>query len=366
MRVTAAIVREPRGKFHIEDVELEAPRADEVLVKIVSVGICHTDLHARDRYYPVKLPAVFGHEGGGVVDAVGSAVTKVKPGDPVVLTYPSCGTCPSCAARAWSYCAEAARLKHGGARLDGSTVLRQGTQVVHGNFFQQSSFATHALATERNVVKVRADAPLPLLGPFGCGLNTGAGTVFNVLKPEPGSSLAVFGAGSVGLAAVMAAKVAGCDPIIAVDLRANRLALARELGATLTIDAATEDPVARIRAATGGRGVAHVVEASAAPAAVRQAVDSLAPRGQCALVGSAPPGVEASFDLTVLQQGRRVRGVIQGDSEPDRFIPLLVDLFMAGRFPMDRLVTFYDFADIERAATDAVAGTTIKPVLRMP
>src|SRR5260221_4938324 len=220
MRVTAAIVREPRGKFHIEDVELEAPRADEVLVKIVSVGICHTDLHARDRYYPVKLPAVFGHEGGGVVDAVGSAVTKVKPGDPVVLTYPSCGTCPSCAAQAWSYCAEAARLKHGGARLDGSTVLRQGTQVVHGNFFQQSSFATHALATERNVVKVRADAPLPLLGPFGCGLNTGAGTVFNVLKPEPGSSLAVFGAGSVGLAAVMAAKVAGCDPIIAVDLRA--------------------------------------------------------------------------------------------------------------------------------------------------
>ncbi|MEJ0071579.1 MAG: NAD(P)-dependent alcohol dehydrogenase [Pseudomonadota bacterium] len=365
MQITAAVVREPEGAFQLETLELDAPRADEVLVKIASTGICHTDLHARDRYYPVKLPGVFGHEGGGVVVAAGRDVAKLKPGDHVVLCYPSCGVCANCADGAWTYCAESAPLKHGGTRRDGSAVLRRGAEIVHGNFFQQSSFASHALATERNAIKVRADAPLELLGPFGCGLNTGAGTVLNVLRPRVGGSLAVFGAGSVGLAAVMAARVAGCAVIVAVDIRANRLALARELGATHVVNAADEDPVARIRAITGD-GVEGAIEASAVPAALRQAVDSLAPRGTCCLVGSARPGVEAKLDMTVLQQGRMLRGVIQGDSAPDRFIPTLVDLFMDGRFPMDRLVTFYDFADINRAAADAVAGTTIKPVLRMP
>jgi aryl-alcohol dehydrogenase len=365
MQVTAAVVREPEGAFRLETLELDAPRADEVLVKIASTGICHTDLHARDRYYPVKLPGVFGHEGGGVVVEVGRAVTKLKPGDHVVLCYPSCGACAPCAARAWTYCAESALLKHGGTRRDGSTVLRCGTETVHGSFFQQSSFATHALATERNAIKVRDDAPLELLGPFGCGLNTGAGTVLNVLRPRRGASLAVFGAGSVGLAAVMAARIAGCGAIIAVDLRDNRLALAQTLGATHVVNAASEDPVARIRAITGA-GVEAAIEASAVPAALRQAVDSLAPRGTCCLVGSARPGTAAPIDMTALQQGRIVRGVIQGDSEPDRFIPALVEYFMDGSFPMDRLVTFYDFADINRAAADAVAGTTIKPVLRMP
>jgi len=369
MQVTAAVVREPEGAFQLETLELDAPRADEVLVKIASTGICHTDLHARDRYYPVKLPGVFGHEGGGVVVEVGRAVTKLKPGDHVVLCYPSCGVCAPCEARAWTYCAESAPLKHGGTRRDGSTVLRSGAEAVHGNFFQQSSFATHALATERNAIKVRDDAPLALLGPFGCGLNTGAGTVLNVLRPRPGASLAVFGAGSVGLAAVMAARIAGCGAIIAVDLRDNRLALAQALGATHVVNAASEDPVARIRAITGGgtgAGVEAAIEASAVPAALRQAVDSLAPRGTCCLVGSARPGTAAPIDMTALQQGRILRGVIQGDSEPDRFIPALVDRFMDGSFPMDRLVTFYEFADINRAAADAVAGTAIKPVLRMP
>jgi aryl-alcohol dehydrogenase len=359
------VVREAGGVFTLETLELDAPRPDEVLVKIAATGICHTDLHARDRYQPVPLPAVFGHEGGGVVAAVGRAVTKVQPGDPVVLCYPSCGVCPACASRAWTYCREAARLKHGGARADGSTVLRRGAEIVHGNFFQQSSFASYALATERNTVKVRADAPLELLGAFGCGVNTGAGTVLNVLRPAPDTSLAVFGTGSVGLAAVMAARIAGCASIIAVDVRANRLALARALGATHAIDAARDDPVAQIRAITGA-GVAAAIEASAVPAALRQAVDSLAPLGTCCLVGSARKGTEARFDMTVIQQGRTVRGVIQGDSEPDRFIPHLVDLFVDGAFPVDRLVTFYDLPDIDRAAADAVAGTTIKPVLRMP
>ncbi|MBV8169025.1 MAG: NAD(P)-dependent alcohol dehydrogenase [Alphaproteobacteria bacterium] len=365
MQVTAAVVREPGGAFELEALELDAPQAGEVLVKIAASGICHTDMHARDRYQPVPFPAVFGHEGGGTVVAVGSAVTKLKPGDPVVLCYPSCGTCPACAARAWTYCATVGPLKHGGARADGSTVFRKGAEVVHGNFFQQSSFATYALATERNAVKVRADAPLELLGAFSCGINTGAGTVMNVLRPAAGTSFALFGAGSVGLAALMAAKLLGCDPLIAVDVRPNRLALARDLGATHTIDATTEDPVARIRALTGS-GVAATVEASAVPKALRQAVDSLAPRGTCCLVGSARRGTEAAFEMPFLQQGRTVRGVVQGDSEPDVFIPQLVDLFMAGRFPVDKLVTFYPFADIQRAVADAESGTTIKPVLRMP
>jgi aryl-alcohol dehydrogenase len=243
--------------------------------------------------------------------------------------------------------------------------MRRDGVPVYGSFFQQSSFATHALTPARNAVKVRRDAPLDFLGPLGCGLQTGAGAVLNVMKPEAGESFAVFGAGSVGLAGLMSARLAGCDPIIAVDIRANRLELARSLGATHTIDDARDDAVAKIREITDG-GARFTLETSALPPVFRQAVDCLLTRGTCVLVGSARRGTEVSFEMSTMQAGRIVRGVIQGDSRPDQFIPQLVDLFVAGRFPIDRLVTFYDFAAINQAAADAVNGTTIKPVLRMP
>ena len=365
MRVTAAVMEERSGAFRLDALDLDGPQPDEALVAIRATGVCHTDLHARDGYFAMPYPAVYGHEGAGVVAAIGSAVEHLAPGDHVVISFPWCGECEHCRDGRLSYCDRGRQLKSSGARADGSVTLRRHGAPVHGAFFQQSSFATHAVAPARNMVRVRKDAPLECLGPLGCGLQTGAGAVLNVMKPAPGKSFAVFGAGSVGLAGLMAAKVAQCDPIVAVDVRANRLALARELGATHAIDNAAENAVETIRQITGG-GAHFTLETSALPAVFRQAVDCLRPYGTCVLVGSARRGVEASFEMPVLQAGRTVRGVVQGDSRPTAFIPRLVDLFMAGRFPLDRLITFYDLADIDRAAADAVAGATIKPVLRMP
>jgi aryl-alcohol dehydrogenase len=256
------------------------------------------------------------------------------------------------------------RIKTSGVRLDGSVALRRGESPVYGSFFQQSSFATFSLATERNVIVVPRDAPLDVLAAFPCGVNTGAGAVMNVLKPRPGDSFAVFGAGTVGLAGLMAAKLAGCDPIIAIDVFANRLALARELGATHVVDAGGADVAAEVRRIAGD-GVKFSLEAAGVPQALRAAVDALAPRGTCCLVGSAAAGVEAPIEMRTLQQGRIVRGCIQGESVVKNFLPRLVELYRAGRLPVDRLVRHYEFAAINEAVADMLAGTTIKAVLRI-
>ena len=361
----AAVVHERSGPFHIERVEIAGPEAGEVLVRVAASGICQTDLHARDGYFPIPYPAVYGHEGAGIVDRIGPGVEKVKPGDSVIMVFPSCGTCVYCANGKPAYCLAASRLKHLGTRADGSTVMTRNGATVFSCFFQQSSFATFALATERNVVKVPEDVPLELLAAFSCGINTGAGAVLNVLRPQPGDAFAVFGTGTVGLAGLMAARIAGCDPIIAVDLHPNRLSLARSLGATHTADPANSDPIAEIRKVTGGLGVRASLEAAGSPQTLRQALDCLQPMGTCCLLGSSRKGTEASVDMNNLQNGRTVRGCIQGDSIPEQFIPRLVDLYRAGKLPVERLVTFYNFADINQAVADSIAGKTIKPVLRM-
>src|SRR5215472_1396631 len=251
MRVTAAVMEEKSGVFKLDSLELDMPRPDEVLVEITATGICHTDLHARDGYFAMPYPAVYGHEGAGIVAATGSAVEDLAAGDHVVISFPWCGECEHCREDRRSYCQRGRELKSAGTRADRSTTLQRDGAPVYGSCFQQSSFATHVLTPARYAVKVRHDAPLEFLGPLGCGLQTGAGAVLNVMQPEAGKSFAVFGAGSVGLAGLMAAKLAGCDPIIAVDIRASRLELARSLGATHTIDNARGDAVAAIRDVTG-------------------------------------------------------------------------------------------------------------------
>jgi aryl-alcohol dehydrogenase len=366
MQIKAAVVHERSAPFVIDTVELCAPRPDELIVRVVASGMCQTDLHGRDGYYASPYPGVYGHEGAGVVEAVGSAVRSIAPGDHVVMSFPWCGTCDNCRQHMHSYCVHAFGLKMSGTRADGSTLLSKGGAPVYSAFFQQSSFGTFALTQERYAVKVRNDAPLELLGPLACSGQTGAGAVLNVMKPKPGDGLAVFGAGAVGLSAVVAAKIAGCDPIIAVDVHPHRLALARELGATHAIDhGKCDDAVAEVRAITGS-GVRHSIDTSALPAVFREAIESLMPGGTCVLLGSARKGNEVSFEMPFLQEGRVVRGVIQGDSFPKEFIPRLVDLVMDGKFPIEKMIKFYDFADINIAAKESSAGIAVKPVLRMP
>jgi aryl-alcohol dehydrogenase len=366
MEITAAVVREKSRAFTIERLDLVDPRPDEALVRMVASGMCQTDLHGRDGYYDTPYPAVYGHEGAGVVQAVGKDVTQVAPGDHVVISFPWCGDCPNCRRNMQSHCMKGFDLKMRGTRPDGSTLMSKGGAPVYSAFFQQSSFATYAIANERYLVKVRRDAPLELLGPFACSGQTGAGAVLNSMRPRPGDSFAVFGVGAVGLSGLMAARIADCDPIIAVDVHDDRLALARALGATHAINhRGREDVVADIRQITGG-GVRFSLETSAQPAVFREAVEALMAAGTCVLLGSARAGTEVSFDMSFLQFGRVVRGVIQGESQPREFIPKLVDFLMQGKMQVDRMMTFYPLAEINRAARDSAQGTTIKPVLRMP
>src|SRR5580658_3420090 len=297
MQIKAAVVRERSAPFVIETLELCAPRADEVMVRVVASGMCQTDLHGRDGYFVSPYPAVYGHEGAGVVHAIGSAVRGLVPGDHVVMSYPWCGACANCHQHRLNYCLNSRALKSNGTRADGSTLLSKNSTPVYSAYFQQSSFGTFAITQERWTVKVRKDAPLELLGPLACSGQTGAGAVLNVAKPNPGESLAVFGVGAVGLSALMAAKIAGCAPIIAVDVHAHRLALARELGASHVIDHRTcEDVVGEIRGLTGG-GVRTAVETSALPEVFREAIESLLPGGTCILLGSARKGTDASFEM---------------------------------------------------------------------
>jgi aryl-alcohol dehydrogenase len=361
MKVRAAVIEKKDGPFVFRDVEVDEPRSDEVVVRIVATGVCHTDAHVRTQGYDTPLPFVLGHEGAGVVERVGSDVTSVVPGDHVVLSFPSCGRCNNCLSGHPAYCDHNLRLSFGGARLDGSNAYHDG---VHGHFFGQSSFATFALANERNTVKVPRDVPLELLGALGCGLQTGAGAILNSLKVPTGASVVVLGAGAVGLASVMAAAASGASPIIAVDINADRLTLAQSLGATHIINGRIEDTKARILEITG-KGADFIVDLTGSPKMLSMAVDALAPTGTVALIGAAHQGTQVSIDMAQLLNGRAVRGVIQGDAVPHLFIPKLVELYRAGKFPFDKLVKFYEFEDIERAFDDSKQGTTIKPILRI-
>lgn len=365
MDIEAAVVRKSGGHFEIEKLALESPRDDEVVVKIAGVGVCHTDLVCRDQYFPVPLPCVFGHEGSGVVEAVGRAVRRVQPGDHVVLSFSNCQSCPSCIAGQPAYCHQLYQRNFLGTRPDGSSALSQQGQVVHGHFFAQSSFGTYALAAECNTVKVDRDAPLWLLGPLGCGVQTGAGAVINALRPQAGSAIAVFGAGTVGLSAVMAARLCGCAVIVAVDPVPVRRELALTLGATHAIDPQAEDPVKSIQAITGS-GVMYSLECTGLPRVVRQAVESLTLTGTCGVMGVSRLGTELQLDMNSILFGRGVRGIIEGDSVPQEFIPRLIDLHRQGRFPFDKLVTEYPFSQIQRAVEESEHGKVVKAVLRMP
>lgn len=365
MQITAAVVRSPSGPFSLETLEIEAPRAGEVLVRVVATGVCHTDMVMRDQDLPTPQPVVLGHEGAGVVERVGPGVTKVAPGDHVVMTFNSCGGCPSCRDDAPTYCHEFFPRNFVGVRADGSSGLSKDGETIHANIFGQSSFATYALCHERNAVKVPRSAPLEILGPLGCGVMTGAGAVMNALNVQAGRSLVVFGAGAVGLSAMLAAKAERAGPVIVVDINPGRLQLALELGAEHAIDAREGGVVERIREITGA-GADYTLDTTANLSVMRQAVDALAPRGVCGLVGASRMGDQLSLDAVALMSGGRVvRGIVEGDAEPDTFIPYLMALAQAGRFPFDRLITFYPLERINEAVADAEHGRVVKPVVRM-
>jgi len=366
MKTTAAVVERPGAPFELVEAELGEPRADEVVIEVSASGICHTDLIAQSGQFPTPLPAVLGHEGAGTVIAVGDDVTRVRVGDRVAMSYDSCGHCSACSASRPFSCGEFFPRNFLAQRLDGTTTLTRAGGALHAPFFGQSSFSTHAICHECGVAKIPDDVPFEVVAPFGCGIQTGAGSVLNALAVGPGDTIAILGTGGVGLSAVMGARIAGCATIVAVDLDASRLALAAELGATDTIHAGGGlDVVAAVQEIVPG-GVPYALECSGSPDALRAAIDMVGSGGTCGIVGAPPDGTRIDFDVNaILATGRTIRGLVEGESVIGDFIPHLIDLWRAGEFPVDRLVRTFRFDEINDAVARMHDGSVVKPVLLM-
>lgn len=363
MKTRAAVAVAPEADLEIREVHVDEPRSDELGVKIVATGVCHTDAIIRDQWYPVPLPVVLGHEGAGIVTGVGSAAEGFSEGDKVVVGPAFCGECEQCIVGHPMYCANFYDRNFGVQRQDGSKAFSDDQGEIGSHFFGQSSFAEFTNVPAHGAVKVSDDAPLDILGPLGCGIMTGAGAVLNVLKPKPGSAVAVFGTGAVGMAGMLAAKASGATTLIMVDIVDERLQFAKGLGATHTVNSKETDPVEAIKEITAG-GVNYALDTTGVPAVFSQMTKSLATMGHGALVGAAKLGTEAPVDIgTLLLSGIHISLVIEGDAVPKELIPRLISLHADGRFPFDRLIKTYSFDDINQAFADSADGSTLKPVL---
>jgi aryl-alcohol dehydrogenase len=362
MQITAAVLREPTGRFEIEQLELEPPRDDEVLVRVVGAGLCHTDLLSRE--WPPEMfpgPIVYGHEGAGVVESVGGAVTHVAEGDHVVLSFDSCGVCAGCRSVGPYACFDFLPLNLAPGRVDGSSALTDSNgRPVGSHFFGQSSLASHAVVSGRSVVKVDPTFALARLGPLGCGVQTGAGAILNTLDVQPGSSVAIYGAGSLGLSAVMAAKVAGAGQIIAVDRHRSRLDMATTYGAT---DQVTGDPAEILTAVQdlSGGGTDYSFDSTGVAAITRVAFEGLNNTGTMSMAGVGSDA-ELVFDYRSLISPRTIKGVVEGSSDPATFIPRLAQLNADGEFPFDDLITTYRLDEINEAERASHDGEVVKPV----
>ncbi|CAN5600392.1 NAD(P)-dependent alcohol dehydrogenase [soil metagenome] len=367
MKTTVAIVNTQGGDFELEEVELDEPRADEVLVRIVAAGLCHTDLSLRDQLPPEMFPRVFGHEGAGVVEQVGADVSGIEVGDHVLLSFRSCRACATCDEGLVGYCDNTLMLNYMGFRMDGSTTHHRGEDPVYGSFFGQSSLARHAIAYADNCVVVDTSLDLATLAPYGCGFQTGAGTVLNIFDPGPDDSLVVFGCGAVGLAAIVAARANGCGTVVAVDLMDSRLEVAASYGAVTVNPSSLGEPVMgdptvlKVKELTGG-GASYAIDTTAVSAVVKQAQQSLKIRGTLVALGLGPE--EYTIDaIDLLQNGKIIRSSIEGESDPLTMIPRLLAMRAAGDFDVDGLVTTYPFAQIATAIEDVISGKVVKPVL---
>ena len=364
---TAAVVDAPHAPFVLRELELLSPRPDEVVIELEACGMCHADLLAQAGSIPFPLPGVLGHEGVGRVVEIGATVSDLSVGSRVVMSFTSCGRCPACVRGAPAYCQTWPVLNLvGGGRGDGSSSLRCGEHPIHSHFFGQSSFSRFITTAARAAVPVPDDLPASVLAPLGCGVQTGVSAATNVLRPDPGDRVAVFGAGAVGLSAIMGLRMTAASQVIAIDVHPGRLALAQELGATHLVDAGKEDSREMIASLTGGAGVNGVIETSGNPRALETAIKVLASTGTCVVVGVPSRGEPGTFDvIDLVARGLRIVGTNQGDANPRVVIPQLIELYRLGRLPIERIVQTFEFGSINDASAASLDGSVIKPVLMM-
>lgn len=360
----AAVAYEKEDAFRYEALTIEDPRDHEILVKIRGVGLCHTDLIAKSAAFSYPLPAVLGHEGAGIVEKIGANVTKVKPGDCVVMSFRSCGQCDRCDTAAPAYCRTFPLLNFAGNREDGSSALSNVGGVITSNFFGQSSFASYAMGSESSIVKIDESVPIEIMGPLGCGIQTGVGAVMRSLKAHEGSSILICGAGTVGLSAVMGANIQNCATIIVVDPMASRRELALSLGATHCLNPTTDTNIAEAVRKIVSHGVDYAIDATGIASVQASALASLGSRGVLGLVGVSPPETPLPGDIgMMINSGLTIKGIMEGDSDPDTFIPELLEYYKAGRLPFDKFVKTYKLSEINQAIAEQHAGVCVKPVL---
>lgn len=369
MKVQALVVEEKDAPFRLQEVSLGEPGRGEALVRVVASGVCHTDAITRAGDMPMPFPSILGHEGSGVVEAVGPGVTQVAPGDKVIIGWPSCGECRNCLDGQPRYCLRTGDALVSGRRfkgeLKGESAYSRDGQPINGHFFGQSSFATYSITSADALVKVTGDVPVELLGPLACGLATGAGAVLNEARPRLGDSILVAGVGAVGLAAIMAARNSGVTTIIAADLHDSRLKLATEFGATHTINSGSADLLDGVAGVTGST-VDYAFDCTGVIPVIETLAESVGMLGTLVLIGGAPANARFSLDHLRTLWGKRVIGVLGGGGRSGQLIPALVKLYEQGRFPFDRLVRYYELGEIEQALADSASGAVIKPILRMP
>ena len=337
MRVTAAVLYDTKKPVVVEDVELLEPGLGEVLVRWKANGVCHSDLHVITGDYPHPLPVVLGHEAAGVIEKVGPGVVTVTPGDHVCSSYiPSCGKCWYCIDGQPTMCA--LRDKPRWFMLDGTPRFRKDGRGLH-HFLQVSGYATHSVLPEESVIPIRKDAPLEVVCLVSCGVLAGAGPVFNRAKVPPGASVAVWGCGGVGLNTIQAARLVGAGKIIAVDTVKQKLAWAEEFGATHVVDASAEDPVARVQALSGRGGVDFAFEVVGTQKTIEQALNATHRGGTCVVVGVSPAGTRVSVDPGMLLQQRVLTGSSFGAGHQRTDVPMLIDLYMSGKYKLDELIS---------------------------
>ncbi len=364
MKIKAAVIEEKGQEFKIVDMDLGEPKYGEVKVKVVACGVCHTDDVARNQLIPVPLPAVFGHEGAGIIEEVGPGVTGFKVGDRVGFSFGYCGECEACRTGHPYGCRENRRLNFGGVHFDNTKRLSYKGQPA-STFFGQSAFATHAIVHKNNLIHADDEISLPLVAPMGCGIQTGAGAIFNYIRPKEDTSVIITGCGPVGLSAVMAAKIAGCTTIIACDIVDSRLELALEMGATHTINSRNVESVeAAVKELTGGLGSDYAVDCTGIGPCVRQSLRSTKPLGVCAVVG-ATQELTINVEEDLMGVAKTLGGVVEGCCIPQLFIPKLINYYKKGMFPFDKMIKYYKFEEINQAFADTKSGKVIKAVLVM-
>lgn len=365
MKATAAVLFEVGKKLEIREVDVAPPKAGEVLVRMAAGGVCHSDLHVMTGHLQAPLPAILGHEGAGVIAEVGPGVTTVRAGDHVIpLWRLSCGECEFCTGGRPALCPAGTEIRWTGRLADGtSRFTLDGAEIKH--FAGVSSFAAYSVLPERAVLPIPKDLSLDRAALLGCAVITGVGAVVNAARVRPGSSVAVFGAGGVGLNVVQGAVLAGAEQIVAVDLLQSRLDFAKRFGATHTIDAAATDPVAAVRGLTGGRGVDYAFEVVGLATTIRQAYDSLAKRGTAVVVGISPRSAEVPVpSLSLVYEERVLTGSLYGSAAPKIEIPRLIALCRAGKLKLDELLTrTYPLAQINEAYAALERGETARSVV---